>query len=81
METDFLSAILQIFFFLQFPIMQTGSANFHCLGQHIYALDGLPNKVLASEYKMQLPNETALIAEIQKTQKMLELKMNVKNHR
>ena len=46
-----------------------------------YALDGLPNKVLASEYKMQLPNETALIAEIQKTQKMLELKMNVKNHR
>jgi len=27
-------------------------ANFHCLGQHIYALDDLPNKVLASEYKI-----------------------------
>ncbi|MEK7243938.1 MAG: PDDEXK nuclease domain-containing protein, partial [Thermodesulfobacteriota bacterium] len=37
-----------------------------------YALEGLPNKVLAAEYKMALPNEKALVAEIDKTRKALE---------
>lgn len=37
-----------------------------------YALEGLPNKVLAAEYKMVLPNEKSLIAEIGKTLKALE---------
>jgi predicted nuclease of restriction endonuclease-like (RecB) superfamily len=36
-----------------------------------YALEGLPNKVLASEYLMKLPAEKALIAELQKTQRMV----------
>lgn len=32
-----------------------------------YALDGLPNKVLAAEYQMVLPNEQLLVNEIEKT--------------
>ncbi len=36
-----------------------------------YALDGLPNKVLAAEYKLKLPNEKVLVDELKKTQKML----------
>ena len=37
-----------------------------------YALEGLPNKVLAAEYKTALPDEKALVAEIEKTRKALE---------
>lgn len=37
-----------------------------------YALEGLPNKVLAAEYKTVLPNEKSLVAEIDKTRKALE---------
>ena len=37
-----------------------------------YALENLPNKVLAAEYKMALPEEKALVAEIDKTRKALE---------
>ncbi len=37
-----------------------------------YALEGLPNKVLTAEYKMALPNEKSLVAEINKTRKALE---------
>jgi len=37
-----------------------------------YALEGLPNKVLAAEYKLQLPSEKILAKEIEKTRKMLE---------
>ncbi|MCR4414660.1 MAG: PDDEXK nuclease domain-containing protein [Thermoguttaceae bacterium] len=37
-----------------------------------YALEGLPNKVVASEYRMALPNEEVLIAELKRTQKLLE---------
>ncbi len=36
-----------------------------------YALEGLPNKVLTSEYKLALPNEKILRDEMKKTQKML----------
>jgi predicted nuclease of restriction endonuclease-like (RecB) superfamily len=36
-----------------------------------YALEGLPNKVLASEYKLALPDEKILREEIKKTQKLL----------
>lgn len=39
-----------------------------------YALEGLPNKVLASEYKMILPDEQVLVAELKRTQNMLQLK-------
>jgi len=37
-----------------------------------YALEGLPNKVLAREYKLALPNEKLLAAEIEKTRERLE---------
>jgi len=37
-----------------------------------YALEGLPNKVLAAEYKMALPDEKALVAEINRTRETLE---------
>ena len=36
-----------------------------------YALEGLPNTVLAAEYKMTLPDEKTLVAEIDKTRKAL----------
>jgi hypothetical protein len=37
-----------------------------------YALEGLPNKVLAAEYKVNLPDETVLAAEVTKTRRLLE---------
>ena len=37
-----------------------------------YALDGLPNKILARKYKLALPNEARLAAEIGKTRELLE---------
>jgi len=36
-----------------------------------YALEGLPSKVLAAEYKLKLPDEKALAAEIERTRRML----------
>lgn len=39
-----------------------------------YALEGLPNKVLAAEYRMTLPNEKTLVKEIKQTQKLIALK-------
>jgi len=37
-----------------------------------YALEGLPNKVMAAEYRTALPDEKALVAEIERTQALLE---------
>ena len=37
-----------------------------------YALDNLPTKVLAGEYRMNLPDEKTLVAEIEKTRRLLE---------
>jgi predicted nuclease of restriction endonuclease-like (RecB) superfamily len=37
-----------------------------------YALEGLPNKVLAREYKLALPDEKRLVAEIEKTRERLQ---------
>ena len=37
-----------------------------------YALDALPNKVLAREYQVALPGVKALAAELEKTRKLLE---------
>ena len=37
-----------------------------------YALDGLPNKVLAAEYQTILPDERQLVAELEKTQLALD---------
>jgi predicted nuclease of restriction endonuclease-like (RecB) superfamily len=43
-----------------------------------YALDGLPNKVLAAEYRIALPDEKVLIAELERTRKMLETRRPLK---
>lgn len=37
-----------------------------------YALEGLPNKVLAAEYKLALPDADALAREVARTRAMLE---------
>jgi len=37
-----------------------------------YALEGLPNKVLAAEYRLQLPDEATLAAELEHTRRLLE---------
>ena len=39
-----------------------------------YALEGLPNKVLAREYKLALPDEKALSAELEKSRQIIERK-------
>lgn len=36
-----------------------------------YALEGLPNKVLAREYKLALPDEMTLARELEMTQKRI----------
>ena len=41
-----------------------------------YALDGLPNKVMAAEYRTALPDEKRLVAELEKTRRMLEKRKN-----
>jgi hypothetical protein len=43
-----------------------------------YALEGLPNKVLAAEYRTALADEKTLVAEIEKTRRMLEGHLMVK---
>ncbi|MDR1186551.1 MAG: hypothetical protein LBK95_03710 [Bifidobacteriaceae bacterium] len=37
-----------------------------------YALDGLPNAVLAAEYKLALPDEATLVRELARTRRELE---------
>lgn len=39
-----------------------------------YALEGLSNKVMAAQYRTNLPQEKKLIAELEKTRKLLEIK-------
>jgi predicted nuclease of restriction endonuclease-like (RecB) superfamily len=39
-----------------------------------YSLEGLANKILAAEYRMVLPDEKKLAAELEKTRKMLEVR-------
>ena len=44
----------------------------HRAGVAKYALEGLPNKILAAEYRTTLPSEETLAAELERTRKMLE---------
>ncbi len=37
-----------------------------------YSLEGLPNKILASEYKLLLPNTKILVQELEKTRRIIE---------
>lgn len=43
-----------------------------------YALEGLPNKVMAAEYKTVLPDEKTLVAEIERSRKMFEKRGAIK---
>lgn len=43
-----------------------------------YALEGLPNKVMAAEYRVALPDEELLVAEIEKTRHLLETQHIIK---
>jgi predicted nuclease of restriction endonuclease-like (RecB) superfamily len=45
-----------------------------------YALEGLPNKVMAAEYRVALPDEKLLVAEIEKTRHLLETQRIIKGH-
>jgi hypothetical protein len=40
-----------------------------------YSLDGLPNKILAARYKTALPRENVLVAELDRTRKLLESRL------
>jgi predicted nuclease of restriction endonuclease-like (RecB) superfamily len=42
-----------------------------------YALDGLPNKILATEYRTVLPNEQLIADEIEKTRQQLEARRSI----
>lgn len=46
-----------------------------------YALEGLPNKVLAAEYRTALPDEKALAAELERTRRMLEVRIVTKQRK
>ena len=46
-----------------------------------YALEGLPNKVLAAEYRTTLPDEKVLEHELQRSRKQLEARAAVKRTR
>ena len=39
-----------------------------------YALEGLPSKVMAAEYRLALPDEQLLVQELERTQRALELR-------
>ena len=41
-----------------------------------YALEGLPNKIMAAEYRMDLPDEDTLAGEIMKTQRLMESRVS-----
>lgn len=45
-----------------------------------YALEGLPNKVLAAEYKLALPDEKLLAKEVEQTRKLLESRKVVRKN-
>ncbi len=42
-----------------------------------YSLDGLPNKVLAAEYRIALPDEETLAAEVDRTRRAIELRASI----
>ncbi len=44
-----------------------------------YALEGLPNKVMAAEYRTTLPNEEVLAAEIDRTRQVISLRGTVRS--
>lgn len=45
-----------------------------------YALEGLPNKVLASEYKLTLPDESMLAKELERTRHQFDMRIGRSGH-
>jgi len=43
-----------------------------------YALEGLPNKIVAAEYRTALPDEAALVAKLEETQRRIEFRRGIK---
>ena len=46
-----------------------------------YSLEGLPNKVLAREYKTALPDERTIAAELQHTRELLEVRSTTRKRK
>jgi len=46
-----------------------------------YALEGLPNKVLAAEYRTTLPDEKLIEHELEKSRRLLETRQTSKSSR
>jgi hypothetical protein len=46
-----------------------------------YALEGLPNKVLASEYRTALPDEKVLVEELRRTRKLLTQRVEIRRRK
>jgi hypothetical protein len=46
-----------------------------------YALEGLPNKVLAAEYRTTLPGERLLVEEIERTRRQIETRRKARQGR
>ena len=44
-----------------------------------YALEGLPNKVLAAEYRTALPEERVIAEEIKRTRRQIETRVRAKD--
>ena len=42
-----------------------------------YALEGLPNKVMAAEYRITLPDEELLAAELDRTRQVIEIRGSI----
>jgi len=43
-----------------------------------YSLEGLPNKVMAAQYKTTLPDEKVITAELEKTRRLLESRVSMR---
>ena len=46
-----------------------------------YALDNLPNKVMAAEYKTLLPDEKLIAGELERSRRMLEARRPARSKR
>lgn len=40
----------------------------------LYALEGLPNKILAAEYRTALPDERLIADELERTRRLLDVR-------
>jgi hypothetical protein len=43
-----------------------------------YALEGLPNQIVAADYRLKLPDERTLLAELRQTRQAWEMRRTVR---